>query len=125
MKQKWTLFAGILLLILGIILRKAFDIDSIGLLLIISGVLFKSYYIIHKIIIGEYKPGFELLFLAIGLTVFFSRYYLHTLVMAIPAGVFMGIGISLKILFIVLFIRKTKAQASNVQSYTMKSQGLD
>ena len=102
MKQKWPLFAGILLLILGIVLRKAFDINTGGLVLIITGVLFKTYYIINKIVIGEYKPGFEMFFLAAGLTIFFLRNYLHLQINAVPAGAFMGIGISLKIIFIVL-----------------------
>jgi membrane-bound ClpP family serine protease len=111
MKQKWSLFAGILFLILGIVLRKSLDFNTIGLILIIGGVLLKTYYIINKIVLGEYKPGFEILFLVFGLTIFLSRYYLHAQIAAVPAGVFMGIGIGLKIVFIVLFVRKTKIQA--------------
>ncbi|NJO90498.1 MAG: hypothetical protein HC831_17220 [Chloroflexia bacterium] len=108
MKQKWSLFTGILLLILGIVLRKSLDFNTLGLILIIGGVLLKTYYIINKIILGEYKPGFEILFLLFGLTIFLSRYYLHSQITAVPTGIFMGLGISLKIVFIVLFIRKTK-----------------
>jgi len=110
MKQKWPLFAGIILLITGIVLRKALDFGSEGLILIITGVLLKSYYIVNKAIIGEYKPGYELIFLVVGLTVFLSRNYLHLQINAIPTGLFMGVGISLKIVFIVLFIKKTRAQ---------------
>ena len=114
MKQKWPLFIGILLLIIGIVVRKAFNISTGGLILIITGVLFKTYYIINKIVIGEYKPGFEVFFLVIGLTIFFLRNYLHLQINAIPTGAFMGIGITLKIIFIVLFIKKSKAQRSQM-----------
>ena len=111
MKHKWPLFTGIILLILGIVMRKAFNISTLGLFTIIAGVLLKIYYIVNKIVRKEYKPGYEVLFLVFGLAIFFLRYYLHSQITVISAGVFMGIGISLKIVFIVLFMRKTKVQA--------------
>ena len=46
--------------------------------------------------------------------VFFLRNYLHLQINAIPTGAFMGIGITLKIIFIVLFIKKSKAQRSQM-----------
>jgi len=108
MKSKWTLFTGIILLTAGIILRRTTDLGTEGLVLIVTGVLFKIYYIIEKARSGEYRPGLELLFLLVGLIMFFSGLYLryhesffNPLWLIIP-------GISLKIVFIILFIRKIR-----------------
>ena len=76
MKSKWTLFSGIILLIIGILLRKATSFEVFGLVLILVGVLFKTYYIISKARSGEYAPGKELFFLFIGLGLFLSGLYM-------------------------------------------------
>lgn len=123
MKQKWPLFAGILFLIIGILLKKVFEINLIGLITILVGVALKTYYVVNKAIIGEYRPGFELLFLFVGLSLFLSRNFLHMQIELIPAGVFMGVGISLKIVFIILFIKKTKAtEKTNIVEQAKASQ---
>jgi hypothetical protein len=70
MKSKWTLFAGIILLIAGIVIRKTSGFAPEGLLMIIMGVLLKTYYVVSKARSGEYKPGKELLFLFVGLGLF-------------------------------------------------------
>jgi hypothetical protein len=108
MKSKWTLFTGIILLTVGIVLRKITGLGIEAMVLIIVGVLFKVYYIISKARNGEYKPGNELLFLVIGLVMFFTGIYLRNhdspfdpLFLIIP-------GILLKVVFIILFIRKIR-----------------
>jgi drug/metabolite transporter (DMT)-like permease len=108
MKEKWTLFTGIILLTAGIVLRKITDFGIEAILLIVAGVIFKVYYLIRKARNGEYKPGLELVFLFIGLIMFFSGLYLryheppfNPLWLIIP-------GISLKVVFIILFIRKIR-----------------
>jgi hypothetical protein len=108
MKSKWALFTGIILLTAGVVLRKTTDLGIEAMLLIVTGVLFKVYYIIGKARSGEYKPGFELILLFFGLIMFFSGLYLryheppfNPLWLIIP-------GILLKIAFIVLFIMKTR-----------------
>jgi hypothetical protein len=108
MKSKWTLFAGILLLILGIILRKAAGLGTEGLMLIIIGVAFKTYYIINKARSGEYKPGYELLFLFVGLTMFMTGLYIRPYEPPFNPVLLIVPGILLKVLFIVLFIIKTR-----------------
>jgi len=115
MKSKWTLLTGIILLTAGIILRRITDLGIEGIVLIVIGVSFKTYYIINKATRGEYKPGYELLFLTAGLIMFFSGLYLryheppfNPLWLIIP-------GITLKIVFIVLFIIKTRKSRKTLQ----------
>lgn len=116
MKSKWALFAGIVLLIIGIIIRKTTDLTSEGLMMIIVGVLFKTYYIVGKARSGEYQPGYELWFLFIGLAMFLSGLYLRShnppfnpLLLIVP-------GITLKVIFIILFIIKTKNKTKELNS---------
>jgi len=108
MKSKWTLFTGIILLTIGIILRNTSDLDIEGLILIIVGVLFKTYYIISKARSGEYKPGYELLFLFIGLGMFLSGLYLRVHNPLFSPAFLIIPGIALKVVFIVLFIVKIR-----------------
>ncbi len=79
MKSKWTLFAGIILLIVGVILRKVTSLGFEPILLILIGVLLKTYYIIGKTKSGTYKHGYELIFLFVGLSLFLSGIYLRSI----------------------------------------------
>lgn len=108
MKSKWTLFAGILFLTLGIILRKTTELGLEGLILIIVGVAFKTYYIISKAQSGEYKPGYELIFLFVGLAMFLSGLYIRSQEPPFSPTLLIVPGILLKVLFIVLFIIKIR-----------------
>jgi hypothetical protein len=108
MKQKWTLFAGIILLIVGIIIRKTTGFAIEGLAMIIAGVLLKTYYIISKARSGEYKPGYELWFLFIGLAMFLSGLYLRSNEPPFNPAFLIFPGLSLKVVFIILFIVKSK-----------------
>ena len=108
MNKKWPLYAGILLLTAGIVLRKTTDIGMTALALIFSGVLLKTYYIISKVRNGEYSAGYELIFLIVGLGMFLTGLYFknngggfNPLLLIMP-------GIALKIAFIVIFIIKVK-----------------
>ncbi len=106
MKSKVLLFIGIILLIVGIILKKTTQMDSLGLALILTGVTLKAIYILGKVKSGEYKPGKELFFLVVGLILFLIGLYLrgidHALIKPIYLIVF---GITLKITFIIRFIQ--------------------
>jgi len=106
MKSKGTLFAGIILLTAGIILRKTTDLATGGLVLILLGVLFKAYYIISKARRGEYKPGYELVFLFAGLLLFLSGLYLRAHEPPFNPAFLIMPGISLKVVFIIIFILK-------------------
>ena len=110
MKSKGLLFTGIILLVIGILLRKMTQLEITGLILIIIGVACKTFYIISKARSGEYKPGKELIFLIVGLSLFFTGLYLrnseHTLFNPIYLIVF---GISLKVVFVVRFIQISRS----------------
>ena len=108
MKSKWILFAGIVLLIVGIIVRKTSGFAIEGLVMIITGVLFKTYYIVSKARSGAYKPGNELWLLFIGLFMFLSGLYIRSHESQINSAYLIFSGLALKVVFIILFILKTK-----------------
>ena len=108
MNLKWVLFTGILCLVTGIVLRKITDLDSHAIFLIILGLILKVYYIVHKIVTGEYKPGKEFIFLAVGLAFFMLGLYLKKVGSSFNPQPLMFIGIFLKVIFVVLFIRKIR-----------------
>lgn len=111
MNSKTLLFTGIILLIIGILLRKMTELEIIGLILIIIGVTLKSSYIVLKARTGEYKPGKELFALGFGLLLFFTGLYLRGGDQNFINPIFLIItGISLKIVFIVRFIQITRLQ---------------
>jgi len=108
LRSKWILFTGLAALLTGILFRISIPENYMGLTLILTGVLLKTIYIIAKAQSGEYRPGSELLYLFIGLILFLSGIYLKNhnppfkpLFLIVP-------GLGLKVLFIILFIRKTK-----------------
>jgi threonine/homoserine efflux transporter RhtA len=106
MKSKALLFIGILLLILGIIIRKMTSLEVLGLIFILTGVLCKTVYIIAKARSGEYQPGKELIFLGVGLVFFLSGLYLRNLDQnLIDPSYLIVFGIALKIFFIIRFIQ--------------------
>jgi hypothetical protein len=109
MKIKWMLFTGIALLTLGIVLKKTSDLGLISTLLIIIGALFKVVYLIAKVRRGEYKPGVELLFLILGLLLLYFGVYLRSHESSINPSYFIGTGITFKVIFIFLAIRKIRA----------------
>ena len=110
MKSKKLLFGGILILLIGILLKRVTDLSSLGLILIILGVSLKTIYIISKARSGEYKPGTELFVLAIGLLIFFTGLSLKSIDSPIinPAYL-MIIGIGLKVTFIIMFVRNVRS----------------
>ena len=109
MKLKFVLFAGILLLTAGIILRMFTDTGFSAILLIIVGVVFKTYYIIEKARSGEYKPGYELIFLFVGLTLFFAGLYFRIHQPAYHYVLLMVSGLILKMIYIILFVVKVRS----------------
>ena len=110
MRSKILLFIGIIFLVTGILLKKIIQVEAFGLILIIIGVTFKFLYIIIKVKSGEYKPGKEILFLTIGLLLFFSGIYLKNTNQTVIKPIYLIIsGITLKIIFIIKFIQIIKS----------------
>ena len=109
------LFIGIILLLIGILIRKLTQMETLGLVLIITGVCCKAIYIINKARNGEYKPGKELVLLVVGLLLFFTGlYYRGTELSFINPIYLMMVGIAFKIFFILQFIRKIRAGKNKV-----------
>ena len=112
MTKKSLLFIGIFLLVVGILTRSSTDFGSLGLILILVGVACKTLYIIGKIKTGEYIPGKEMYLLITGLALFLGGIYMRKNNLdagSIPANAFIFTGLTLKILFIIGFVRKLKA----------------
>lgn len=111
MKSKYLLFTGILLLVIGILIRTITQIDTLGVILIISGILCKLIYIINKARNGDYRPGKELIVLAIGLLLFFIGLYFGEIVSIYTKPIYLIVfGIILKTLFIIKFIQIVRSE---------------
>lgn len=108
MNSKWLLYIGILLLTLGIILKTTTNFDRWPLIILLTGIAFKIVYIISKIISKEYKPGYEIVFLITGLIIFLSGITLHKQGIVENPTIMKIIGISLKAVFVIIFIKKNK-----------------
>jgi hypothetical protein len=110
MKSKALLFIGIILLVIGILIKKLTPFDSLGLASIIIGVTFKSIYIFSKAKSGEYKPGKELVFLILGLMLFFTGLYFRNVNQTLVEPVYLIVcGITFKLIFIIRFIQIVKS----------------
>ncbi len=111
MNSKILLFIGIVLLIVGIILKKTTQLEALGLILIIIGVTFKIIYIFTKVRSGEYKPGKEFIFLVVGLLFFLTGIYLRNINQTLIKPIYLIVfGITLKIVFIIRFIQIIKSE---------------
>jgi FtsH-binding integral membrane protein len=110
MKSKKTLFAGIIILIMGIVLKKTTDLTALSIAFMVAGVLLKTLYIVSKAQSGEYKPGMELFFVFMGLSLFFTGIYFRNEGINPLGSILFFTGIGLKIVFIILFIKKVKRQ---------------
>lgn len=107
--MRWLLFSGLGILTLGLVLNFTSE-KSWPVALIITGVGLKIIYIIVKMIKSRYRPAGEVVFLVTGLLLFFTGLYLapHANAGIFSISTLLKItGIALKLVFVVLFIRKT------------------
>lgn len=111
MKDKWPLYTGLLLLTTGIVLKILLDDVVWPLVFILSGVMLKVYFVFERIKNQKYKPGAEVLILVIGLALFFSGIHLpfakDELNSVLPVILKIS-GIVLKVIFVAVFIAKTR-----------------
>ena len=77
---------------------------TVGIILILSGIVCKTVYIIVKVRTGEYNPGGELYFLFIGLTLFLVGLVLKSYEASLQSMALIMVGITLKIVFIIKFV---------------------
>ena len=111
MKLKIVLFIGIILLVLGILIKNLIHMDVLGFIFIITGVIFKVFYILVKVKSGEYKPGKELFYLVIGLVLFFTGLYLQNINQTYIKPIFLiVVGLTLKVIFIMRFIQIVQSE---------------
>jgi len=114
MKSKYLLFAGIISLSIGILLRVTNQLEYLGFSLIIIGVLCKLIYILKKVKDGVYKPGKEVFALGLGLFLFFLGLYgLDSDNLFFKPVYFIVLGISLKMIFVVRFIQIIRSAKKN------------
>ncbi len=117
MQSKLLLFLGIILLVVGILLKKMTQLEVIGLAFIITGVTCKLIYIILKARNGEYKPGTELFILVVGLLLFFIGLYMKGVEQNLIKPIYLIVlGITLKIIFIIKFIQIIRSNKNRVLS---------
>ena len=110
MKSKYLLFTGIIFLITGIFLKATKQSEFLGLSLIAIGVICKLFYILLKVKNGAYRPGKELFFLGLGLLLMFTGLYgLDPENIYLKPVYFIVLGITLKIIFVVLFIQNIRS----------------
>jgi len=109
MKSKKILFLGIALLVLGIVFRKLTSMTGTGLFFILTGVACKTVYIIAKAKSGEYRPGKELIWLFLGLIMFLTGLMLNAKNPGLMSGLLIVVGLSLKVIFIFIFIKKIRS----------------
>ena len=106
MKSKYLLFTGIILLTTGIFLKATKQSEFLGLSLIAIGVICKLIYILLKMKNGDYKAGKEFFVLGLGLILMFTGLYgLDPENIYLKPIYFIVLGITLKIIFVVWFIR--------------------
>lgn len=103
-KSKWKLILGLIILILGIVLKLLTEHDVLAIILIIIGAFLKTMHVIDIIKNKSYQAGFEILVLVIGLSLFFFGLYICQIESL--AQLFIISGLILKTIFVVWFIRK-------------------
>ncbi|HKK09820.1 MAG TPA: hypothetical protein VJ939_03240 [Bacteroidales bacterium] len=112
MKERLLLYAGILLLAGGIVLKSVTEVSLLAMSLIGTGVLAKITYVFLKIKSGEYKPGSEAILLIGGLLLFFSGIYLRAEAFDnFNPAYLIFTGIAMKVTFIILFIIKIRQKS--------------
>lgn len=110
MSSKPILFTGIVLLVLGILIRNMTSFGNFGLFLILFGVALKAAYIVSKARTGAYDPGIELGFLFVGLFLFLTGLYCRSTDETLIYPIYlMASGLILKIIFIIRFIQLTRS----------------
>lgn len=105
MASKPILFAGILLLLVGIVVRKVTSFPSLGLIMILLGIGCKTFYIIAAIREGLYRPGPEIWLLFVGLALFLCGLYLRGTDFFINPVYLIFTGLTMKVLFVLRFIQ--------------------
>lgn len=112
-KIKLLLYTGLTLLTIGIVLRFVIGAGLIPSILIYAGIALKVSYILYIIFKRRFKPGVEMLFLLVGLSLVFSGSRLRGLeVNPYLITSMIVAGATLKLLFIIFLFRKLKKRSN-------------
>ena len=114
MRLNFLLFLGIILVVIGVLIKSIYQLDKTGILVIIIGVICKLIYIISKTRNGTYKPGKEVLILILGLLFFFMGLYNITIGHSYLKPLYLIIiGIILKFIFVYKFIQSINSNKTS------------
>jgi hypothetical protein len=108
MKQKWSIYLGVLSLVAGIVLLKVSMHSIVPIGLIVLGAGLKLNFLLQKIVRHKYRPGIELVYLVTGLVIILLRKYIQLPLAGNGMDLLLGLGVALKVVFVLMFIRKVK-----------------
>ncbi|MGM0566722.1 MAG: hypothetical protein ACQESX_08215 [Bacteroidota bacterium] len=109
MNIKIPLITGLILIATGFILKMLGNNPLWGNMLIAAGIISKIIFLIITLRAKAYKPGIEAIFLLAGLLIFLTGMTLRELTASDCTGsVFLASGITLKLVFIMMFFQKFK-----------------
>lgn len=107
MRKKILLYVGILLLVVGLILKFTVTSNFISYSFIIAGIALKLIYLIKSVVTKEVKLGGEMFLLIIGISFVLIGAHLKTTsnyFMLHP--VLITVGVVCKIIFVAVWIKK-------------------
>jgi len=109
MNIKIPLITGLICIAAGFTAKLLGNNPLWGNMLIAAGILSKLIFLIATLKAKAYKPGIEAVFLLAGLLIFLTGMTLRELTVSDCIGsVLLASGITLKVVFIMLFFRKFK-----------------
>ncbi len=109
MNIKIPLITGLIFIIAGFTLKLLVNNPLYGNVVIVAGILCKLIFLIATLKAKAYKPGIEAVFLLAGLLIFLTGMTLRELTVSDCIGsVLLASGITLKVVFIMLFFQKFK-----------------
>lgn len=107
---KLLLYAGLVFIVAGLILRFLMNGSGLGNVLVSVGGSLKLVYVFLIMKFGGYKPGIELLYLGLGVTIVIVGSWLRkNMYDTFLALSFTVSGVVLKAFFVYVFIRKMRA----------------
>jgi len=110
MNIKIPLITGLIFIVAGLTIKLLNYNPLWGNILIVSGIISKLVFLIITLKTKAYKPGIEAIFLLAGLLIFVSGMIFRELTgSGCIASVLLASGVTLKLVFILLFFEKFKS----------------
>jgi len=110
MNIKIPLITGLIFIVAGLAIKSLNYNILLGNILIVSGIISKLVFLIITLKAKAYKPGSEALFLVAGLLIFLTGMIFRELTgSGCIASILLASGITLKLVFLMLFFKKFKS----------------